>query len=615
MIRVSISFRTHVLLLFLTAVMMRWVVLDCYHVDMSIIETGNPYVRARSAFFYGDSEHYFSEAHTLSETGIFGLPFRPLFYVAVLAASFLLLHPGYFIAHCVQILLGSLLPVVFALLARKWLSDRAGIMTGWLTALSFQMIVLSATLCSEILFILLIGISLLLGESRRRSCHVLTGVLLGLSVLTRSEGAVFIALIVLLQLFPRTHSLLRRLMIPSVILATVMAWSIRNYLVMDTAFPHGSWRNKIIPISSNGPMNFYLGNGPTANGGYRTLDKADNIDKKSDRLNFEDPLHNAVFYHGLQLGIDHLSLYPEQIPDLLRNKLRYYTRGLRTGFGTCDLPWGLRGNLRRGDIWTPETAFPVWLLLLGSIAGWIVTARQRPKPVALIIGFVLAGYLNALVFFGLARNAAMSLPFLFMSVSMLIDWMVNQCQQVNDSGGANVSTAPSTPSGNRWACLRMIVGTAEFLMIAALIADTAWLAYHPVTVPSFRSIISGRWPAADIRSNDERNRVLSDYRMILNRVDNAPMIIILDENVSLFLTHYAFLIHGDDPVKMRDFISRALQMDCSNAEAWKVRGLLAMKESKFVEANAAFRRYIQLEPGAADIANIKTLIERNRKEK
>lgn len=604
----NISLPVHLALIFIVAILLRWVLLDAYHLETNTLRTGNPVSRASSAFFFGDSEGYFDHAQAIMKTGSFGIPYRPPLYPALLAVTLLVFPSTYLTAHLLQILLGALVPVLFALLARQWISVRAAIITGWLTAASFQHIILSATLCSEILFAVLVSGSLLLLDSRQISRRLMAGLLLGMSILTRPEGAVFALPVVIVQLFRSREPMWKRMAVPLAMTVTVMVWSVRNYIYMDTYFPKFTRFEKIVPVSSNGPINFYLGNGPMASGGYRTFSNAMNHDLPVDMADVEDPIHREAIFRGYQAGLDYLVLNPGRIPELLINKTRFFARGFRAGFGVRNSPWGLRGSLRRSDMWSTERPHPAWLILIGAIAGWSMAAKKRPRFVVLAAGFCLAAYVNALVFFGLARQAATALPFLFMGVSVVVARLIDRSRQ-----GLFVSSARADRTGAKNSSIRgVLIGAFGWCLIVWLIVDAVLVDVTPRRLPSTNSMFIDIPDISDVHTDEKRTAALLEYKAALAAVDTAETIVIMEEGFSVFLAHYAALINGNNMTRMKELVQRALELDPSNSDAWKVRGLIAMNESKPAEARAAFRRYLQIDPWAPDIPEIKKMMNRNK---
>lgn len=595
------SFAIQVLLLFVVSVLLRWAVLNGYLLDLGATGPEEPMSVARSAFLFGDSESYFTQAGDLANSGAYGFPYRPPLYRAFLALSFLLFSATYGTAHVVQILLGSFIPVLFALLAGRWFTVRTALITGWLTAASFPLIILSTSLCSETLYVVLISAGLLMLESRFKGAAAAAGLLFGLSILTRSEGAVFVIPVAIFEMFRRWKCGGKGPAVIITLAITVLFWSVRNYVYLNMHHPQFKLSSKIVPVSSNGAINFYLGNGPMASGGYRMFSNALQHEYPEDRVNFEDPVHREAFFHGFQAGLDHLVLHPERIGELFLNKSRFFFRGFRSGFGVSNFPLGLRGSLRRGDMWTPESPASAWALLLLALAGWACAIKHSGRPVVLCAGFTLVSYTGALLFFGLARNAAAVLPFIFTGIALLIDCIWIRLQKLRKEGTAE----PPKPALSLRKQRFKPVTAAGYLLIAWLITDAIRLMIAPVVIPSTNAIFSGLPTIADIQSNAERIAALERYESTLSEIRKVPGIMIMEEAFSTMLTNMTILINGDDIGRMETLLISAIDRDPSNAAAWKLRGFLALRDpDRKAEAIRMLERYTQINPWAPDAGNI-----------
>lgn len=599
------SFAIQMIFIFAVSVLLRWAVLDGYLLDLGTNEPDDPLSVARSAFLFGDSESYFTQAKDLADTGGYGFPYRPPLYRAFLALSFLLFSATYSTAHIGQILLGSIIPVLFALLARQWFTVRTALITGWLAAAGFPLIILSTSLCSEVLYIVLIATGLLMLESRLKGSAAAAGLLFGLSILTRSEGAIFVIPVAIVEMFRRRKSGGKGSLVLIVLTVTVLIWGVRNYVYLNTNYPQFKLASKLVPVSTNGPINFYLGNGPMASGGYRMFSNALKHDDPEDRVNFEDPVHREAFFNGFQAGLDHLVLHPERISELLLNKSRFFFRGMRAGFGVSNFPIGLRGSLRRGDMWTPESPVSAWVLLLLALAGWISGVKHSFRPVVLCVGFAFVSTAGALFFFGLARNAVTALPFVFTGIAVLIDRTWSRLTKLRERNSTEIPKGDSSFRNKLFNPAIM----AGYLLIAWLITDAIRLMTAPMIIPSTNVIFSDLPMIDEIKSNDERLQALERYESTLSEIREAPGIMIMEEAFSTMLTNMTILINGDDIERMEELLLAAVDRDPSNATAWKLRGFLALRDpDRKSEAIGMLERYIQINPWAPDAGSILTTL-------
>ncbi|HPQ39457.1 MAG TPA: glycosyltransferase family 39 protein [bacterium] len=597
-----LPFPVHAAILFVVAFALRWSYLSGTHLELQYPVSEYHLQHPTSALMIGDADLYFSEAKAFLTTGSLGLPYRPPGTTILLASAMAIGTPSYLTAHIWQILLGASIPILFAALALKWFNRRIAIVTGWLTATAFPLIILSGTLCSETHLLFLMATALLLLETPRTPFVAFAGLMFGLAMLTRAESALFIALIFLREFVIRRHTLRPRLVLIITFCLPVMIWSIRNYIVLDDAFPNAPLSFKYIPVSANGPLNFYLGNGPMASGGYRSF-KIDRPDSQvAAEIDFSDPIQAGAFFHGYRRAMDHLYFHREQIQPLLKRKLSYFSRGLRTGFGLENYPLGLRGVMRRGDVWTPVSPVSFYILSLGWVLGLVLARPHSFKPPAshatwTTLFFIASSLVVCVLFFGLARNAAILLPFLFIGFAAFLDRL------------ATFILEPVPKKIIPESVFRGI-GTAAMIFLVVFTGWQAWDHHrHPVAFTSTNALFSQMVTTGD--DTYTRQDLIREYERALQRMNDAGRIIIFEESLSTFYVGLAYAVNGDDPDRVERLIDAALRLDIANAAAWKLKGIQASKDSKTQsEAIRAFERYLQINPWSEDAAMIRDMITR-----
>ncbi|WP_437679249.1 ArnT family glycosyltransferase [Sorangium sp. So ce131] len=225
----------------------------------------------------GDEKFYFQIAHAIVERGEFVeghlRAYRPPLYPAMLALNLWLFGDRTWILSFVQNLMILGAAALLSVHVAKRYSAQGGLICGMLIILSPCWVLLPQQANSESLFVLLliggiIGAARLLerggvalergGIARALGC----GVLLGGAALTREIGLFFgVAIVACLWLTARTQlgakaaTRTAALMLLGMALV-VGAWTARNYGVFG----------RIVPIATNGPLNFFIGNSPQATG-------------------------------------------------------------------------------------------------------------------------------------------------------------------------------------------------------------------------------------------------------------------------------------------------------------------------------------------------------------
>ena len=227
---------------------------------------------------YADSEWYFLRAVEIADgngylyEGISGKPTAawPIGYPAFLSILFFISISDPLIGKIANVLLSVCIIFLTYSLTKKIFTHRIGIFSSFLLAIMPGLIVYSSLLNSDLLFmaLFLLVLRLTLVEShtpwnnRSSQLSFLTGLILGISTLTRPIGLFLIPLLVCIKYITSPDNL-KHLIRWSLYLAIgtfiiIIPWTIRNYIHF----------NKIIIVSNNGGVNFWMGNNPHAYGGF-----------------------------------------------------------------------------------------------------------------------------------------------------------------------------------------------------------------------------------------------------------------------------------------------------------------------------------------------------------
>lgn len=170
---------------------------------------------------------------------------RPPGFPLLLAGVFAVSGDSVGAARAVQALLGVVVVLLIALITREIWGERTALVAGGLAAVFPPFIVVGATLFSEPLFVALLLAAVLAALRWRarpaRRLIVAGGLLVGLAILTRANGAVI--LIPLLFAFWQPHAWRERsaYMAPALFLAcaavVIAPWTVRNAITMDAFVP------------------------------------------------------------------------------------------------------------------------------------------------------------------------------------------------------------------------------------------------------------------------------------------------------------------------------------------------------------------------------------------
>jgi 4-amino-4-deoxy-L-arabinose transferase-like glycosyltransferase len=187
--------------------------------------------------------------------------FRAPLYLYLLGGVYKIFGSGYWAPRILQAWLGAVSAGLTFLLGRRLLSRPAAVAAGVLAALSWNLVYFDGELLLESLatFLSLAGLLMLQRERRAgRAWLFLTGVIFGLAAITRPNLLLVLAAVLALKLLEKPLALAARsaLMLGLGISLPVAAVAARNLVIAH------DW----VTVASQGGINFYLGNNPSADG-------------------------------------------------------------------------------------------------------------------------------------------------------------------------------------------------------------------------------------------------------------------------------------------------------------------------------------------------------------
>ncbi len=195
----------------------------------------------------------------------------PVGYPLFLAALFWLTGPSLLVAKLANVGLSVLIVYLTYLTAKRLFNQDVAVFSALLLSLLPGLFVYSSIVCSDLLFMMLVMLVAVLTLDRREEdtrftgwkatgVALLTGLLNGALTLTRSLGLALLPFWIWVRwsVDRRGPRSLRRWVLAMVIGTGLLLapWTIRNYVHF----------HKIIPVSTNGGGNFWIGNNPLANG-------------------------------------------------------------------------------------------------------------------------------------------------------------------------------------------------------------------------------------------------------------------------------------------------------------------------------------------------------------
>jgi 4-amino-4-deoxy-L-arabinose transferase-like glycosyltransferase len=198
--------------------------------------------------------------------------YRPVGYPAFLAAIYKLFGHSWVAGQVANAILGAIIVLFTYVVATRITSSIRARMSALVVAFSPSHIAYSSVLGTEMLFttriLLVLILTLRHTESPSKSGILLLGVALGMAWLVR--GTMMLFPVVLLILFVQSGRTVGKsaghvALVVAVAFLVGIPWTMRNSIVFDTP----------VLVSTNGGVNFWIGNGPGATGAYRELPDAD----------------------------------------------------------------------------------------------------------------------------------------------------------------------------------------------------------------------------------------------------------------------------------------------------------------------------------------------------
>jgi len=329
--------------------------------------------------------------------------FRAPLYPYLLALIYKISGTSMTFAVLVQHIIGSVTCALVYLLGRQFFATRVALVAGLLAALYWPLIYFEGDLLIVTLIVFLdVAILLVLVRAVHRPrpwLFVLAGVLAGLSAVARPSILIFIPFVPLaLHLMRQSRdpsgsdrAWLRQSVLLAIGLVVVISpVIIRNYVV----------GRDVVPIASQGGVNFYIGNNPASNGSlaqvpgaradlYGTYHGAIELAEKEAGRSLKP---SEVSNHYFRKGLDFIFSSPGRAASLTLKKAYLFWAGVeRSNSKYIQFFWRKFGLGR-----IPLPGF--WLVgplgLLGGVLLW-----RRRKELSLLYLFVLTYMVGVVVFF------------------------------------------------------------------------------------------------------------------------------------------------------------------------------------------------------------------------
>ncbi|KPJ61474.1 MAG: hypothetical protein AMJ46_01965 [Latescibacteria bacterium DG_63] len=331
-------------------------------------------------------------------------------------------------AAAIQLLIGAASITLVFLIAKRVAGNLVAAISALILAFYGPLMFFDGLLLAEVLgiFTNLAWLYLLIrqGDNLRLRWFFLAGILLGLSVLARGLALFFVVAIGLWLLWGLRIRLTRVLAYVGIlvlgILLVVAPVAVRNYVVAGD----------FVLVTSNGGLNFYIGNNEKAKGWFTTLEGLHLAD---------DPRVDATGRHLAELEMGR-KLTPSEVSDYWLQKGMAFIREHPGKFVSLTVrKWILFWNgfefpqIEDYNLWKNMSPSPFFLFsfaIVGplGLAGLILTARRR-KDFSLLQLFVLFYMLSISLFFVTGRHRIHVVPVLAIFSAYTIWWIAERTTQ------------------------------------------------------------------------------------------------------------------------------------------------------------------------------------------
>jgi tetratricopeptide (TPR) repeat protein len=561
-----------------------------------------------------DAETYFETARTVAGGDWLGDPYafwQPPLYPYLLGLAFALLGENHFRLHLLHFLLGAVNCVLLYMLGRRVFAEGVARAAALIACLYGPFLYFEGEYLPPVLLVFLTLLLLLAlfraGEKPRTRTWFLPGFLLGLAATARPDVLLFMPLAWAwlmerwwgqrkvgatgwspLRLAGATGLFLIGLLLP------ILPVALRNWQV----------ERVLVPISTNGGLNFYIGNNPDYDGlvamrpGYAWLD-----------LNQVPFLHkeassaerSGYFYRRSWHWIRHS---PGEWLRLLARKTGMYWNGHEFVRNLNFYAFRQYSRLLSVLLWEHGLDFPFGLVSPLGLLGLVLALREFRPKVGLLILFALASSFSVILFFIASRYRIPLVPVLLL---FAVQAVVELGRRARQRQYRRLVPALLALLGlvfwlNRGDYRRLEYNPAEELYWLSRAAakqgelSQAWqyliqvLAQDPLHLEArmqmgFLALESGDLIEAE-----------RDFRAVLARRDRAPLLARAAAHKSLGQVYALTEEFGRADAEYR----AALAISPGNTEARVNLARLLLEEDRLDDAEAELRQAVQFSPRSAE---------------
>jgi 4-amino-4-deoxy-L-arabinose transferase-like glycosyltransferase len=368
-----------------------------------VIETQN------TPFFqnlFSDSKIYFDLAINIASGNWMGneVFFMSPGYPYFLAVIFAVFGKSILIVRFIQIVINSVNIILIYQVAKNIHSQKAGYVAAALAAVFSSFIFYSGAILLEVIQVFILTLLLVILSDERLKVNskmwLWAGLLLGIASYFRANILLLFPVLLVWFFIKVFKAQQKKILYRSLIyfslgtLLPVLLVTIRNYYV----------GNEFVPISSNGGINFYLGNNKDATGIYKTPEDFDFFSdlsgrKYAEKLTGKNLSSSEVSTFWLQKSIDFIEHEPIKWVELTGKKILFF-------FSNKEIPQSaVMDPAFFADNYSMILKLPLpgfFIIFLVSIFGFTLTWKKR-KKYSLIYIFLFTYLVATILFFIIGR--------------------------------------------------------------------------------------------------------------------------------------------------------------------------------------------------------------------
>jgi tetratricopeptide (TPR) repeat protein len=352
----------------------------------------------------------------------FMTPFYPYF----LGLLYSVFGEGLTVVRAAQAVLGSGTAVLVYLITARLFSKRAALIAGCIAAVYGPLVFFVNLLLVETVKVFFVTLSFYLAQrafsSQKQTDFMYCGLALGAAILCRpTDGLMLIPLIASLFLFsslPKQQSVRKTAALLLGVTILVAPVTIRNYALSG----------EFIPVTSNGGLNFYLGNNAQAVGVFYNPEQF-NMVYDPNGSGYLEHLYGRRFSHSetssywMGKAASYIAEHPGDFIVLLAKKFVLFFHHKEIG----QLGYGY--DFMAKYISTLLEYLPVFVIVLPlSVLGMAVT-RRRWRSYFLLHGFLWMQVMGVVLFFITDRYRLSAMPFFIVFAGGGAEWLWNAVKE------------------------------------------------------------------------------------------------------------------------------------------------------------------------------------------